>query len=108
MVLSATLTESHSILNALSLELGSFHSYLVLSTSRAGVERSAKALKANRQECWELVLRMVETVLDNVAVPLREVEMETLGSVLSSANCAIFATYSFEIPCQQRGRTATS
>ena len=74
LVLNSALSESLALFTAFCLELLSFHTFLILSTQRAGVVRSATAERANEQECWELVLRMVETVLDNIAMPLREVQ----------------------------------
>lgn len=52
--------------------MSSFFQFLVLSTKRAGETQSAR--KAREEECWNLVLKMVETVLDHIAAPLREVQ----------------------------------
>ena len=77
LVTNSMLTQSVAYVQSLSLEMLSFHAYLVLSTKhRAATSGAAgsKLEKAHDQECWELVLKMVQTILETVAAPLQEVK----------------------------------
>ena len=83
LVVSTMLTESVSFIQALTLEMLSFHTYLILSTKQRTGNAGAAATKldkAHEQECWELVLKMVQTILEVVAAPLQEVKNSWSGS----------------------------